>query len=83
MGTLSIAHCPQPNLDVSVVNSMAGLSMVLFLYTVGRLVTHQERSLIDSGESVICNCHYFVARLNFCQFQDSYRTGVHTGHQAS
>ena len=34
---------PQPNCEASVVISMPGLSMVMFLHALGRLVTHQER----------------------------------------
>ena len=44
---------PQPNFDASVAISISGLSMVILLHAVGRLVTHQRSSLIDSEERVI------------------------------
>ena len=53
LGTLSIADCPQPKVDASVAIPMAGLSMVIFFHAIGRLVTHQLRSLTDSEKRVI------------------------------
>ena len=50
LGTLSIRDCPQPNVDASVVISIAGL---VILHAVGTLVTHQLRSLTDSEGRVI------------------------------
>ena len=44
---------PQPKVDASVAISIVGLRMVIFLHAVGRLVTHQLRSLTDSEERVI------------------------------
>ena len=44
----SLQTSPQPKVDASVAISIAGLPMVIFLHAVGRLVTHQLRSLADS-----------------------------------
>ena len=44
---------PQPNVDASVAISIAGFPMVMFSHAVGRLDTHQLRSLTDSEERVI------------------------------
>ena len=52
------ALCPlqtalQPKVDASVAIFIVGLPMVIFLHALGRLVTHQLRSLTDSEERVI------------------------------
>ena len=44
---------PQPNFEASVVISIVGQSMVIALNAVGRLVTHQWRSLIDPRDSAM------------------------------
>ena len=44
---------PQSKVDASVAISIVGLPMVIFFHAIGRLVTHQPRSLTDSEERVI------------------------------